>query len=140
MPQLSSTCAISSVSGSAEISRSLRFGRDGDAGEIVRGEDGGVGGFGDGDVDVLTGALRNGFGDLMRRAVEALQAVDAEDDGVGRGLFEPGRESLRRFAADRPRAVNAGEHYPMALALKLAACEPHGLARSCFEFHFAQER
>ncbi len=66
----------------------VEIGRDGDAGEIARGEDGGVGGFGDRDVDVIAGALRDGFGDLVRRAMEALQAIDAEDDGVGRGLFE----------------------------------------------------
>ncbi len=66
----------------------VEIGRDSDAGEVAGGEDGGVGGFGDRDVDVFAGALGDGMRDLLRRAVETLEAIDAEEDGIRCGLFE----------------------------------------------------
>ena len=50
----------------------VEIGRDRDAGEIARGDDGGIGGFGNGDIDFLTGALGDGLGDLSRRTVKSL--------------------------------------------------------------------
>ena len=63
----------------------------------------------------------------MRRAMETPQAVDGEDDGIGRGLFKPWRECLSDVGEIRVGAMNAGEHYPIALALKLAATGRTGL-------------
>src|SRR5580704_6203837 len=93
--------------------------RDGDAGEITRGEDGGVGGLGDGDVDIFAGAVGDGLGDLVRGAVQALESVNAEDDSVGRGLLEGRRESrgdLRKVGW----TVETSENHPIALALNCA--------------------
>ena len=64
-----------------------------DAGETARGQDGGIRRFGDGYVAAPAGLLRDRFGNLPVRAIETLQAVHAEDDGVRRGLLERRRES-----------------------------------------------
>ena len=79
----------------------VEIGRDGDAGEIARGEDGGVGGFGDRDVDVRAGTL----GDSLRRS-DAASRGGAASRRCGRRrcrarFVRTKARKPRRFRADR---------------------------------------
>ena len=99
----------------------FEIGRDGDARKIVRGENGGVGGFGEGDVGIRTGFFGYGLRDFAMRAVETAQIIDAEDDGAGSSLLEGRREGFGDFRQVGLGGMDAGEHiYPSDLALKCA--------------------
>jgi hypothetical protein len=105
----------------------VEIGCDGDACEIARCDDGGVGGFGYRDIDGWAGAFGDGLRDLLGRAMQALQTIDAEDNGVGRGLLERWRECLGDLRQVGGMTVNAGEYHASDLALKCAVAGRTGL-------------
>ena len=62
----------------------------------MSGQDGGVGCFGDGDVGASPAFFAMACA-IWRRAVEAAQTIDSEDDGAGGGLLEGRREGFGDF-------------------------------------------
>ena len=73
-----------------------------DAGEIASGDDGCVGGFGNGNIDIVTRLLRDSLGNLLRRAVKP-----PSDHPRGRRRYRARSartkvKKRRRFQAGRP--------------------------------------